>query len=115
MSSKQLEMEFKKELKSQLEGRRIQILTRKAVQVPRFQEAPPLTRTDVRTKAALSSKKELVQVEVQAMQKDRVALRPAKQDVYRLTAVFLGTAYFARGTSNPVPAVTLVGQVLCQL
>ena len=37
----------------------MQILTRKAVQVPRFQEAPPLTRTDVRTGQALSSKKEL--------------------------------------------------------
>ena len=141
----------------------MQILTKMAVQVPRFHEVPasmrtnstlsskkelglpvgelpvkskPKTvrqvlcfrrvpvsvpadmRTDMRTMTALSIRKELLQARatlVRATQKDRVALLPAKQDVDRLTAVFLGTAYFARETSNPVPGVTLVGQVLCQL
>ena len=77
----------------------VQLRPKTGLQVLCFLRVPASVRADGRTKAALSSKKELIQVEVQAMQKDRVALLPAKQVVYRLTAVFLGTAYFARETS----------------
>ena len=57
-----------------------------------FLRVPASVRTDMRTETPLSSRKELIQVEVQCMRKDRVALQPLPQPVGgKGTAVFLLT------------------------
>ena len=86
----------------------MQIMPKKGLQVLCFHGVLPLSHMDVRSKTTLSSRKELIQVEGRAMQKVRVLRQPAKQVVYRLTAVFLGTAYFVREMSSPVPEAMLV-------